>query len=372
MEQTNNNSVFARLFSGTAVILLLILTAALLLAFILIGAPSARQTAAAPIQAGEQFYQRTAEAISQAMPSLGNVQKSYRITGTIPPKPSRSGYGQAAAPAEMVSVIAASEPLLNGQTLYFSSVTDYHQDYGIHYYQDPSILAITWKQTIQNTMYTFSEIKLADASQFRRYLSGGEYGSGKLYYTTDMASTVHAVVAISGDYFENRHQGVIVYNGNVCRVGTNLDTCYIDKNGDMKFTRIREKMNTEIAGQFVDSNEIQFSLAFGPVLVENGVQNKFRSYPLGEVEALFPRAALCQMDELHYLLITANLEGDARAGTTMFAFSDVVYSTGCKNAYALDGGQTAALVMDNVLVNRVYMGYQRKISDIIYFATAVQ
>ena len=44
---------------------------------------------------------------------------------------------------------------------------------------------------------------------------------------------------------------------------------------------------------------------------------------------------------------------------------------GVKHAYALDGGQTAALVMNDQLINRVDWGMQRKISDIIYFATAV-
>ena len=40
-------------------------------------------------------------------------------------------------------------------------------------------------------------------------------------------------------------------------------------------------------------------------------------------------------------------------------------------AYSLDGGQTATIVMNDELVNRPVYGQQRKISDIIYFATAV-
>ena len=40
-------------------------------------------------------------------------------------------------------------------------------------------------------------------------------------------------------------------------------------------------------------------------------------------------------------------------------------------AYALDGGQTAAIVMNDQLINKVSYGAQRKISDIIYFATAI-
>jgi exopolysaccharide biosynthesis protein len=44
---------------------------------------------------------------------------------------------------------------------------------------------------------------------------------------------------------------------------------------------------------------------------------------------------------------------------------------GVDKAYALDGGQTAVIAMNGKLINRVVHGYQRRISDIIYFATAV-
>ena len=39
--------------------------------------------------------------------------------------------------------------------------------------------------------------------------------------------------------------------------------------------------------------------------------------------------------------------------------------------YTLDGGQTAVIAMNDKLINSVLFGFQRKISDIIYFATAV-
>ena len=44
---------------------------------------------------------------------------------------------------------------------------------------------------------------------------------------------------------------------------------------------------------------------------------------------------------------------------------------GAEKAYALDGGQTAVIVTNDQLINRPSYGYQRMISDIIYFATAI-
>ena len=55
----------------------------------------------------------------------------------------------------------------------------------------------------------------------------------------------------------------------------------------------------------------------------------------------------------------------------MRMFAKNIEATGCRMAYSLDGGQTAAIVMNDQLINRPVYGTQRKISDIIYFATAV-
>ena len=52
-------------------------------------------------------------------------------------------------------------------------------------------------------------------------------------------------------------------------------------------------------------------------------------------------------------------------------FTRVLVSYGVDKAYALDGGQTTVIAMDGDLVTSVDFGYQRQISDIIYFATAL-
>ena len=44
--------------------------------------------------------------------------------------------------------------------------------------------------------------------------------------------------------------------------------------------------------------------------------------------------------------------------------------TGCLQAYAVDGGQTATVVMNDQVRNHVNYGSERPVSDIIYFATA--
>ena len=44
---------------------------------------------------------------------------------------------------------------------------------------------------------------------------------------------------------------------------------------------------------------------------------------------------------------------------------------GVPNAYCLDGGQTATMVIGGEVFNHVDWGTERAVSDIIYFATAI-
>jgi len=68
----------------------------------------------------------------------------------------------------------------------------------------------------------------------------------------------------------------------------------------------------------------------------------------------------------------ANMEWNYPNVPTLFEFARQIQQTGCRMAYTLDGGQTATIVMNDTLVNQVSYGSQRRISDILYFATLVQ
>ena len=76
------------------------------------------------------------------------------------------------------------------------------------------------------------------------------------------------------------------------------------------------------------------------------------------------------MGELHYLLVTANYDGCFHV-PSINRLADRMMDFGVWKAYALDGGQTATIVVNDELFNKPDYGAQRKISDIIYFATAI-
>ena len=303
------------------------------------------------------------------------VRKQYWIEeGTlVAPEPNQSLFGRTDDPEVMAQVLNDARWLLDGQDTYFRRDLQFYEDNSVvRYYLDDSIFAIAWQEEHDGCIYTFSEVKVSHPSQFRRHLAGGEYGSNMQYLTTEMAAEVNAVVASAGDFYRFRDFGAVVYQGEAKRVeGTYAETCYIDANGDMHFTYGGDVLKVSEVQEFVDEHDIEFSLAFGPILVDDYELVPHTWYGVGEINDEYARAALLQMDTLHYIVVTANTDGVTEHVPTVARFQEVVAATGCRHAYSLDGGQTATIVMNDELVNRPVKGQQRKISDIIYFASAV-
>lgn len=302
------------------------------------------------------------------------VRELYTIPADaqVAPEPNQNFFGEAEDPSTLQWLLDEAAWMLEGQQLYFNTDIEIYADSKVRYYLDDSIFAVTWKEVHENTVYTYAEVKVRDASQFRRHLAGGEFGSDIQYFTTEMAETVNAVVASAGDFHRFRDFGICVYEGQVKKVeGTYAETCMIDRSGNMKFVYGGELTKTAQSQAYVDENDIQFSLCFGPVLVDNYEIKEHTWYGVGEINEGYARSALCQMGDLHYLVMTANVEGVHQDLHSVATFQKYVAQTGCRMAYCLDGGQTATIVMNDELVNRPAFGTQRKISDIIYFATAI-
>ena len=302
------------------------------------------------------------------------VRPVYTLSDSdlVAPEPDQSKFGEAEDPTTMEDFLKQVQKVHGWQPSYFTTEVEIFSGSKVMYYLDDTIAAITWKEVHDGSVYTFSEVKIAHPSQFRRFLADGMYGSDKQYTTTEMAESVNAVVASSGDFHRFRSFGICVYEGQVKKVeGTYAETCYIDDKGDLLFTYGGDLLTTAKSQEFVDANNIRFSLCFGPILVDNYEMVEHTWYGVGEINEGYARAALCQMGELHYIVATANTEGPNQEIPTVKMFQKNIAATGCRMAYCLDGGQTAAIVMNDQLINRPVYGTQRKISDIIYFATAI-
>ena len=332
------------------------------------------QEKAAGVTIMDKYDMYVTNAISDALDGVLAIEKVYWLSDhdQVAPEPDPAGYGEVNSYEELEPILKKAEKLLAGQTLAFTPDRPVWSGDTIHYYYDETILVITWKEIVDNCVYTVSETKIAHPSQFRRFLAGGEFGSDKQYVTTEMARSVNAVMASSGDFYGYRKYGAVVYEGQLRRFeGESVDTCYITDDGDLLFTYRNELKSEEDAKKFIEDNNVRFSLAFGPVLLDNGEIKVPADYILGEVNGTFSRAAICQWDDLHYLVVNTSQEQSYIKRHKVRFFAQFIQDLGCKTAYALDGGQTTAIVMNDELVTLPDYKTQRRISDIIYFATAL-
>ena len=222
----------------------------------------------------DKFDMFMTNAISDSLDGVLSIEKVYWLNDDdlVAPKPDQSLFGEMDEAIDMKPVLEDAKDLIHGDRLYFDpATTSLMPGTDVLYYHDETILVITWKEVHDKSVYTFSEVFIAHPSQFRRFLAGGEYGSEKQFITTEMASSVNAVLASSGDFYRFRNYGTIVYDGQVQRIRSNqVDTCFIDDKGDLIFTYAGEITDKDEAQKFVDENNIRFSMAFGPVLVDNG------------------------------------------------------------------------------------------------------
>lgn len=324
----------------------------------------------------DSYDMRMTNEISSALEGVLSIEKVYWLKDEdlIAPKPNQDNFGTSTDPASLQWLLDEAAELLDMDAEEFMFSTDITIRPGseINYYLDETIFAISWQEVINSGVYTFGEVKIAHPSQFRRFLAGGTYGSDKQFTTSSMARDVNAVLASSGDFYKFRGYGIVVYDGEVRRIKSNVDTCFVDDQGDLTFIHRGELATQEEAQKYVDEHNIRFSLAFGPILIENGeIYETKGGYPCGEINDTYPRAGLAQLGDLHYAVVTLNRWQQWNTSATTREFAEVLLAKGCPKAYTLDGGQTGVITMGETMMNPLQYGEQRAISDIFYFATAL-
>ena len=292
-------------------------------------------------------------------------------------EPDPEGYHESMEAEELTAFLQREEvqKLVGGRRLVWNADIERFPDTPVRWYYDETILCIVWQEVEAQTVGTFSETIIADGSQLRRKISADELWSFAFETTSQFAADTHAVLAFGGDfYYHGRACGIGIYQREFYRFDpVTCDTCYITADGDMLFSYRRQFAEQAEAEQFAEEHQVLFSLGFGPVLIDDYVDVTPEDYPWGEVKDTYARSALGLMEEHHYLTMNLNC-GDP--GTeyynlaTLRQAADAMVARGCRKAYALDGGQTATTVFGGALINPVQFGWEKEISDIIYFASA--
>lgn len=310
---------------------------------------------------------------SEVLGELTYIPKVYTIAenAVAGPKPNTEKYGTTEDPNDILALFDEYPRLIGDKEPFFSPESEFVKK-EIQYYADDTILVVTWKEKCLGHFCTFSEVYVADPSQFRRKLSADTFGSSIQKFASELSKETNAVVAMNGDFYRFRGEGMTVYQKKLYRFNPyKLEVCHIDGSGNLKFTYSGELKNAEAAEQYIKDNDINFSVCFGPVLVDNYEPHISDSnYLLGQVNERYSRSALSQRGSCHYLLTALN-HGYGCPTATLDELRNIMMSKNVENSYTLDGGQTGEIIMQHKVLNQIDFDTERTVSDILYFVTAI-
>ena len=301
------------------------------------------------------------------------IYKTYKIPveDLAAPEPDPDRFGVTTDPDVIEAVIAAAAPLVGDREISWNRDIVLKAGTQMQYYFDESILAIVWKEDRDGCCVTFGEVIIKDGSQIRRVLADDTYRSFNWETPTQMSQRTNAVLGMTGDFYMFRQVGIMAYQGQVYRTDTSsLAHAFFTYDGEMLLTKGHEVSQSE-AVQFVADNDVSFSLGFGPVIIENYEVLPHPPYILGEFLDNYPRAAIGEVDPLHFIVMTAGNEGEGDRTITLAESTRFILEKNVHKAYNLDGGKTANMTFNGVLTADPALGAERTMSDMFYFASAV-
>ena len=241
-------------------------------------------------------------------------------------------------------------------------------------YEDPTIsVSIAQKRYSgphYDCDYWVADIKIADASQLRTMAANGFDDFYTEEYGAVIAKRVNAVLAIDGDYFTYTGEGYIVRQGEVFLniLKGRRDILLVDEDGDFHIVPYAAK---EDAVSTIDGKKVINAFYFGPALIIDGKIN-YEMDLRADMAAEEGRQRMCiaQVGPLEYKCICCAGPARGSGGMTMLEFARTVAKEGVQTAYNLDGGDSCMMIFNGEKINDVENKSMRKITDIVYFASA--
>lgn len=206
--------------------------------------------------------------------------------------------------------------------------------------------------------YFVADVWIRNINSFATAFAKGEYGHSIHEMPLAIANNVHAVFAVSGDYYGARDKGIVIRNGKLYRDVMGDDVCVLQRDG-----MLRMFLSDAFTTLPVDDTVWQ-AWAFGPALVKNGaVCDTSHS----KIKVNNPRCGIGSYSPGHYCFIVVDGRQEGYySGMTLDAFAKTFQDLGVADAYNLDGGATAQMIFQGKVVNRPVNG-GRAVSDIICF-----
>ncbi len=218
------------------------------------------------------------------------------------------------------------------------------------------------------TYYT-ADVRLSEATALRSAFANNEYGTNITAKPSRIAGEHNAILAVNGDYYGFRQDGILIRNGVVYRDSPTREGLAFYTDG-----RVEVYDETTTTAQRLLDAGVWNTCSFGPALVKggsviSGIDQVEVDTNVGNhsIQGTQPRTAIGWIEDNHYLLMVVDgrEEGYSR-GVTMTELADLMVSLGCQTAYNLDGGGSSAMYFNGQIINQPSNGGERDTSDILY------
>ena len=235
-------------------------------------------------------------------------------------------------------------------------------------YEDPTITVTLTSGRYSDCDWWMADIVIASPTQLRTVSAGG-FNTSMTMTGSYLAKSVNAVLAVDGDYYFYTGKGYILRQGILYKniLDGTTDILLIDEDGDFHVvTNAKQGEGVDT----VNGKRVINAMYFGPALVIDGKPVHNVSGAGMAEEKGRQRMALCQVGPLHYKCVCCAGPARGSSGMRLQDFTYFVADMGVKVAYNLDGGDSTMLIFNGEKINDVNNSSSRKISDIVYFASA--
>lgn len=257
-----------------------------------------------------------------------------------------------------------------------SAGTDDYTATDTSYTSDDKTITITKVETGSGNdrlVYYVADVVLTDGTDLKSAFAKNAYGTNIIQYVSEMASNNNAILAINGDYYGFRDDGIIIRNGVIYRDVPVREGLAIYKDGTMKVYD-----ETETTADELLADGVWNTLSFGPALLDNGeiidgidsveVDTNFGNH---SIQGSQPRTGIGIIGQNHFVFVVADGRNSGYSnGVTMTEFAQIFKDLGCVTAYNIDGGGSTEMVFMGNIVNTPSNknGSERGTSDILYIS----
>jgi exopolysaccharide biosynthesis protein len=219
--------------------------------------------------------------------------------------------------------------------------------------------------------YYAAEIEISDAHVLRSAFAQDEFGRNVVAKPSEIAEDHDAVLALNGDYYGFRSDGIEIRNGVAYRDEGTRDGLAFYTDGRIE---VYDETSTS-ADELVDDG-VWNTLSFGPAVLQegkvpDGIEDVEVDTNVGNhsIQGNQPRTAIGVIGEnyLVFLVVDGRDEGYSR-GVGLPELGEILADLGCTTGYNLDGGGSSVLIFDGEIQNQPSNHGERSTSDILYIA----